>query len=537
MQRKLLLGVEAIGQAAVDAGISGVYAYPGTPSTEITEYIQENKTAIERDIHRRWSANEKTALEEALGMSYAGKRALSCMKHVGLNVAADVFMNAAITGVNGGLVVAVADDPSQHSSQNEQDSRFYGKFAMIPVFEPSNQQEAYDMTYEAFEFSEKTRLPVMMRITTRLAHSRSGVVSKQLQPENKLKLPENRMQFMLLPAFGKKYYKNLVDKQEQLVKYSEESKYNRYFEGTDTSLGIVCCGIGLNYLLENYPDGKCPFPVVKISQYPVPVAMLKKLEKECDELLVIEEGYPLVEEMLAGFFGHGKKVHGRLSGALPRIGELNPDHVQKALGKTSPATFDVPGIVVNRAPSLCAGCGHQDTYLALNEVLKDFGDERVFSDIGCYTLGALPPYNTINTCVDMGASITMAKGAADAGLSPVFAVIGDSTFTHSGITGLLDCVAENTNINIIIVDNEAVAMTGGQDSQALGRIEKICEGVGVDPGHIRVFVPLPKNHAEIVQIIREEVAYQGVSVIIGRRTCIQKLSRIKKMEKSKKATS
>ncbi len=179
MQRKLLLGVEAIGQAAVDAGISGVYAYPGTPSTEITEYIQENKTAKERNIHREWSANEKTALEAALGMSYAGKRTMACMKHVGLNVAADVFMNAAITGVNGGLVVTVADDPSQHSSQNEQDSRFYGKFAMIPIFEPSSQQEAYDMTYHAFEFSEKTGLPVMVRITTRLAHSRSGCSSKR----------------------------------------------------------------------------------------------------------------------------------------------------------------------------------------------------------------------------------------------------------------------------------------------------------------------------------------------------------------------
>ncbi len=531
MQRKLLLGVEAIGQAAVDAGISGVYAYPGTPSTEITEYIQENPTAKERNIHRLWSVNEKTAMEAALGMSYAGKRALVCMKHVGLNVAADVFMNMSITGINGGLVVVVADDPSQHSSQNEQDSRFYGKFAMIPIFEPSNQQEAYDMTYEAFDFSEKTGLPVMLRITTRLAHSRSGVVPKLLQPENRLQLPENMMQFILLPALGRKYYQNLIDKQKSLLALSEESHFNTFIEGIDKSLGIVCCGITFNYLMENYPDGKCPYPVVKISQYPAPEKWLKMLEAECDELLVVEEGYPILEELLSDYFGKGKKVCGRLSGALPRKGELNPDHLAKALGKEKTVHFHTPDVVVGRPPSLCAGCSHQDTYIALNEVLEDVGAGRVFSDIGCYTLGALPPFRTINTCVDMGASITMAKGAADAGMNPVFAVIGDSTFTHSGITGLLDCVVEKTNINIIIVDNEAVAMTGGQDSSAKGRIEKICEGVGVAPEHIRVFVPLKKNHEQIVQIIREEMAFSGVSVIIGRRECIQRIAKVKKMNK------
>ena len=529
MLRKLLLGVEAIGQAAIDAGISGVYAYPGTPSTEITEYIQENEIAIERDIHRKWSANEKTAMESALGMSYAGKRSITCMKHVGLNVAADVFMNAAITGINGGMVIVVADDPSQHSSQNEQDSRFYGKFALLPVFEPSNQQEAYDMTYSAFSFSEKTGLPVLLRITTRLAHSRSGVVQQVLLKENDLKLPANPLQFMLLPAYSRKYYQQLIDKQPLLLKYSNESEYNAFIHGTDKSLGIVCCGIAFNYLMENYNDGTCPYPVVKIAQYPVPEIWLRKLEKECDELLIIEEGYPLVEELLTDFFERGKKVHGRLSGALPRRGELNPDHIRKALGHEQHEGFQVPAGLTGRPPSLCAGCGHQDTYYALNEVIADYGNGRVFSDIGCYTLGALPPYNTINTCVDMGASVTMAKGAADAGLQPVFAVIGDSTFTHSGITGLLDCVVEKTNINIIIVDNETIAMTGGQDSSAKNRIEKICEGVGVHPDHIRIFVPLKKNHDEIVKIIREEVDYNGVSVLIGRRECVQRLTRERKL--------
>ncbi|MFW6289480.1 MAG: thiamine pyrophosphate-dependent enzyme, partial [Mariniphaga sp.] len=443
-------------------------------------------------------------------------------------------MNMAITGINGGLVVTVADDPSQHSSQNEQDSRFYGKFAMIPVFEPSSQQEAYDMTYQAFAFSEKTGLPVMLRIPTRLAHSRAGVVSRPLQDENKLHLPENLMQFMLLPAYGRKYYQNLLNKQGWLMQLSEESSFNEYIEGEDKSLGIVCCGIAYNYLMEHYPEGNCPYPVVKITHYPAPAKLLQKLENECDELLVAEEGYPLVEEQLTDFFGKGTKVWGRLNGALPRRGELNPDHLAKALGKELTKPVEVPDAIAGRPPSLCAGCGHQDSYEALNEVIAEVGTGRVFSDIGCYTLGALPPYNTINTCVDMGASITMAKGAADAGLSPVFAVIGDSTFTHSGITGLLDCVVEKSNVNILIVDNETVAMTGGQDSSAKGRIEKICEGTGVEPEHIRLFIPLKKNHNQIVQIIREEMAYNGVSVIIGRRECVQRVAKTKKMNKAKK---
>ncbi len=225
---------------------------------------------------------------------------------------------------------------------------------------------------------------------------------------------------MLLPAYGRKYYQNLLDKQSWLADLSEESEFNEYHEGVDKSLGIVCCGIVFNYLMENYPDGKCPYPVVKITQYPVPEKWLKKLENECDELLVLEEGYPLVEELLKDFFEKGTKVCGRLSGAVPRRGELNPDHVAKALGKEKTNTFQSPNELASRPPSLCAGCGHQDTYFALNEVLQEYGDGRVFSDIGCYTLGALPPYSTINTCVDMGASITMAKGAADAGLNTCF---------------------------------------------------------------------------------------------------------------------
>ncbi len=528
MQKHLFLGVEAIGQGAIDGGISGVYAYPGTPSTEITEFIQDNPLAIERDIHRKWAANEKTAYESALGMSYAGKRTMACMKHVGLNVAADAFINSAITGVNGGLVLTVADDPSMHSSQNEQDSRFYGDFSMIPVLEPSNQQEAYDMARGGFELSEKTGLPVMLRITTRLAHSRAGVTSKEVLAENDMSMPEDARQFVLLPAIARRRYKGLLEKQASLVELSENSIHNKYIEGEDKSLGIICCGISYNYLQENYANEKCPYPVLKLSQYPLPEKQLKKMEEECDEILILEEGYPLVEEKLKGYYANGTTIKGRLDGTLPRDGELNPDHVAKALGKEIYQGIQPPAIIVNRPPALCQGCGHQDAYTAMNEVLDEYGKGHVFSDIGCYTLGALPPYETINSCVDMGASITMAKGAADAGLFPAVAVIGDSTFAHSGITGLLDAVNEKTNITVVISDNESVSMTGGQDSSAFEKIESICEGVGVDPAHIRVIVPLKKNHEEMVKMFREELAHEGVSVIVPRRECVQRASRRKR---------
>ncbi|HLN72211.1 MAG TPA: thiamine pyrophosphate-dependent enzyme [Prolixibacteraceae bacterium] len=528
MQKHLFLGVEAIGQGAIDGGMSGVYAYPGTPSTEITEFIQEHPLTAERNIHSKWSCNEKTAMETALGMSYAGKRTMVCMKHVGLNVAADAFVNSALTGVNGGLILTVADDPSMHSSQNEQDSRFYGKFAMVPILEPSNQQEAYDMAREGFALSEKAKVPVMLRITTRIAHSRAGVVCKETLEENQLTLPTDLRQFILLPAIARRKYKGLLQSQDLYLKLSEESKYNFYKEGEDKSLGIVACGIAYNYLMEHYPNNTCPFPLVKVSQYPLPEAYIKRLKKECDEILVLEEGAPLVEEMLKGFFADGTPIKGRLDGTLPRDGELNPDLIAKALGKEQFGGYDIPEVVANRPPALCVGCGHQDVYVAMNEALEKYSKGRVFSDIGCYTLGALPPYETINSCVDMGASITMAKGASDAGLIPAVAVIGDSTFAHSGITGLLDAVNEKSSITIVISDNESVSMTGGQDSSAFGKIESICLGVGVDPAHIHTIVPLKKNHAEMVEMFEKELAYEGVSVIIPRRECIQRASHRKR---------
>lgn len=519
-EKLLLLGDEAIALGAIHAGLSGVYAYPGTPSTEITEYIQGNPMAAERKIHCRWSANEKTAMEAALGMSYMGKRAMVCMKHVGMNVCADAFVNSAMTGTNGGLVVVAADDPSMHSSQNEQDSRFYGKFAMVPVFEPSSQQEVYGMMKDAFELSERYKLPVVLRMVTRMAHSRAVVETAEIREPNAMTYPDNPKDWVLLPAVARKRNVCLVGLQKDLLQEAENSKYNKLIDGKDKSLGIIACGIAYNYLMEHFKDG-CPYPVLKVSQYPLPVNKVKELAEMCDSLLVLEDGQPVVEEMLRGVLDQDITIKGRLTGEVPRTGELTPDNIIAALGLKDEEVFPPCELVVPRPPALCQGCGHRFMFEALNNVLKEYDNSRVFGDIGCYTLGYLPPYQALHSVVDMGASITMAKGAADAGQFPSVAVIGDSTFTHSGMTGLLDAVNEKTNIVVVISDNLTTGMTGGQDSAGTGRIENICRGLGVEPEHVRVVVPLPQNMEEMQNVIREEINYNGVSVVIPRRECIQ----------------
>ncbi len=541
MNKKLLLGDEAIALGAIHAGLSGVYAYPGTPSTEITEFIQGNPLAKERGIHSRWSTNEKTAMEAALGMSFMGKRALVCMKHVGLNVCADPFVNSGMTGVNGGVVVLVADDPSMHSSQDEQDSRFYGKFAMIPTFEPSNQQEAYDMMAVAFEYSEQQKLPVLMRVTTRMAHSRAVVECVDVPRQQKdLNYNAVAANWVLLPANARKRNDIVTAQQAQLEEDAANSTYNIYVEGQDKSLGILASGIGFNYVNECFPGGS-PYPILKISQYPLPKKLVRRLMDECQQVLIVEEGQPFVEDIVRGV-ADLKNIRGKLDGTLPRTGELTPDAVKQVLNQIlNPKSqnlnqngFAPCEDVVPRPPALCQGCGHRDVYAALNEVLKEYDNPRVFGDIGCYTLGFLPPFRAIHSCVDMGASITMAKGAADAGQWPAVAIIGDSTFTHSGMTGLLDAINENANITVIISDNLTTGMTGGQDSAGTNKFEAICRGLGLSDEHLKVVVPLPKNMPEITQIIRDEINYKGTSVIIPRRECMQTLQRHLKQKKAQK---
>ncbi len=535
-EKLLLLGDEAVALGALHAGLSGVYAYPGTPSTEITEYIQNHPMTRERGVHSDWCTNEKTAMEAALGVSYAGKRALVCMKHVGMNVCADGFMNSAVTGANGGLVVVACDDPSQHSSQNEQDSRFYAEFAQVPCFEPSNQQEAYDMVREAFDYSEENHIPVLMRLPTRMAHSRAVVQAREPRGQNEMHFPSaDRAKFWVtLPGISRVRIKELAEDQIRFRHDSELSEDNLYTDGPDHSMGIVACGIAYNYLMENYPEG-CPYPTLKVTRYPFPKQLLQKITETCKTILVIEEGQPLVEEKLRGLLYEEAdaaiKVKGRLDGSLPRTGELNPDHVRKAVGLPASQEFEASKVTVPRPPALCMGCGHRDFYTALNNVLKKYEGSRVFGDIGCYTLGYMSPFNAIHTCVEMGASLTMAIGAANSGVWPSVGVIGDSTFTHSGMTGLLDAVNSGADITLCISDNLTTGMTGGQDSAGTGKLERICEAIGVAPEHIRTIVPLPKNYPEMEAVIDEELNYHGVSVVICRRECIQTAKRHAKLAK------
>jgi len=519
---ELLLGDEALARGAIDAGLSIAYAYPGTPSTEISEYAIASPEAERGEIHCRWTTNEKTALEAALGASYTGKRAMASMKHVGLNVAADPFVNAAIAGAHGGLIVNVADDPSMHSSQNEQDSRLYAEFALVPCVEPSDQQEAYRAPAHAFDLSERQRVPVMIRLTTRLAHSRATVSVGGSRERNRLSLPADPTRYILLPSNARGTYADLVRRQPDLVRESEDSPFNALFDGPDSSLGIIACGIAANYVREIY-DGDPPHPLLKIGQYPIPTALVLRLLERCERVVVFEDGYPVVEAKLRGFPARtDPEILGRLTGDVPRTGELTPGIVADALRLGAPSSRPPSSTPAPRPPALCPGCPHADTCRAITAALSGArGEGRIFSDIGCYTLGALPPYDAIDTCVEMGASITMARGAADAGLQPVVALIGDSTFTHSGMTGLLDCVNDAVHITVVIADNGTVAMTGGQRSAAGNRLAAICTALGVEPEHVRVIEPHPKHHDANVALLKEEIAHEGVSVVIAERECIQ----------------
>ena len=332
------------------------------------------------------------------------------------------------------------------------------------------------------------------------------------------------MQWCTLPVNARKRYRQLIEDYAGFEADAVKSRFNRLAEGPDKSLGIIACGIAYNYLMENFPEG-CPFPVLKISQYPFPKELILKLAGMCKRILVLEEGQPLLEERLRGILPHDAEILGRLSGALPRTGELSPDAVRSALGLPANEGCVASKVPAPRPPALCQGCGHRDFFTALNAVMKNYPKGKVFSDIGCYTLGWLPPFESFTTCVEMGASVTMAQGSAFSGLYPAVAVIGDSTFTHSGMTGLLDAVNEKSDILVCISDNLTTGMTGGQDSAGTGRLEAICEGLGVPKEHIRTIVPLPVNYPEMERVIREEIEYHGVSVIISRRECIQTAKR------------
>jgi len=519
MKHELLLGDEAIAVAALHAGVGGAFSYPGTPATEIFEYLSEHAAAA--NISARWSANEKVAYEEALGMSYAGRRAIVSMKHVGLNVAADPFINSALTGVNGGLVLVVADDPGMHSSQNEQDSRFYGEFAQVPVLEPGNQQEAYDLTRAAFDWSEQFNLPVVVRITTRLAHSRANVrvdppAADAQPPRHELPDPND---WTLVPSIARRRFRRLLKLQDKLREWSEKHPANELVLAGRR--GVIAAGIGYNYVREAL-GGHGEFSLLKIATYPLPAERIRALVDHCDEITVIEEGYPFIERRLGGVLGlPGKAIRGKLTGTLPLDGELTPDLVAAALGQATTARLHAVDDLTARPPALCRGCPHADTFKAIIEATAAFPRALLFSDIGCYTLGVLPPYRAVHSCVDMGASIAMAHGAAQAGAYPVLCTIGDSTFTHSGMTPLLGAIRADADMTVFILDNAIVAMTGGQETMAAGEtLLRLLRGLGAPPEHLHVIEPLGKNHAANVELIGRAVRHRGLSIVVAQRECI-----------------
>lgn len=513
MKTELLLGDEAVARGAIDAGICGAFSYAGTPATEIFETIQ----AVDPSIWAHWSANEKVAYEEALGMSYVGRRALVSMKHVGLNVAMDPFMSSALTGAVGGLVLAVGDDPGMHSSQNEQDSRYLAAFAKLPLLEPSNQQECYDMARSAFRISEQFGVPVVLRLVTRLAHSRAPVRLSEENERDRRHSPLTKPDpndWALVPVNARRRFRRLLAMQADLQESSEASVFNRLTLRGDK--GIICTSTAANYVAEALgPDHDAS--ILRIGQYPLPVALIKRLLDHCSEILIAEEGYPFIEERLRGLLGSvSKRISGRMDGTLPLDGELLPDIVAAALGKQRAPAAALDPIVSSRPPQYCKGCPHASSMSALVDASSAYEGALLFSDIGCYSLGIMPPYRSVHSAVDMGASIGMAHGAARAGAHPVLCTIGDSTFAHSGMTPLLGAVLTDANITVLILDNSTTAMTGTQDSMASGeQLLQLLAGLGVR--HVQVIEPLPKNHAQNVEVIRSAIEHQGLSVIVAQR--------------------
>jgi indolepyruvate ferredoxin oxidoreductase alpha subunit len=517
---RILLGDEAVALGAVDAGISAAYSYPGTPSTEIMETIL---AAAPSGVIAQWTANEKTAYEAALGASMAGHRVLVSMKHVGLNVAADPFVNSALVAIRGGLVVAVADDPGMHSSQNEQDSRYLADFARIVCLEPASSQEAYDMAREAFDASERFGIPVLLRLVTRLAHSRSAVTTTDpLVPTITGGAPI-AADWTLLPSNARRLWRGLLDRQTEMAQWAEDSPHTRLnLSDDDRGLGVITAGIGLNHYQENLSDLGFTPSHLHVGVYPLPAGLIRRLADRVERLLVIEDGYPFVERGLAGALPTRWRIEGRASGALPLDGELTPDSVRTALGLAERPRFTADPVgLPARPPQLCKGCPHGDSFAAVLAALEGV-EGVVASDIGCYTLGALPPYEAIESCVCMGASIGMARGASEAGMKPALAVIGDSTFLHSGVTPLMDAVAHDTDMTVLILDNETVGMTGQQPTLLPNsRLGPLLAGLGVDPAHLHVVDITPKQVGALADLLRVEMAHPGLSVIVAVRECIE----------------
>ncbi|MDD5127764.1 MAG: indolepyruvate ferredoxin oxidoreductase subunit alpha [Dehalococcoidales bacterium] len=530
--QRLLSGNEAFALGAYHAGVKVAAAYPGTPSTEIMETLAQFK-----DLHAEWATNEKVAMEVALGACYTGVRAMASMKHVGLNVASDPFLAAATTGVNGGLVIISADDPGIHSSQNEQDNRHYAKLAKIPVLEPGDSQEAYDLMGIAFDLSEKFDTPVMVRTTTRISHSKSAVKTSGKRPAE-AKHPAfyyNVPKYVMLPVNARSQRPKIEKRLVELAEYAETSPLNQVSEG-GKELGIITSGISYQYAREVFPKAS----ILKLGMtYPLPRKLIKDFAGKVKRLIVIEELDPFLEENIKamGITVSGKEI-------IPRIGELSARIVADAarnaglLAGEPVKIAEVPGLP-RRPPLLCPGCPHAAMFFTLSTIgqraklleAKDNTPKEpeiiITGDIGCYTLAAYPPLNAMDTTACMGASIGQAVGMAKAGIGKkVVAVIGDSTFLHSGITGLVNAVYNQAKITIVILDNGTTAMTGHQEHPGTGfsaqgeaapavKLEDLVRGIGVK----NVKIVDAFNMKLLRSAVKESLAADELSVIITRGTC------------------
>ena len=505
--KELMLTNQAIARGAYEAGVRVLSAYPGTPSTEIAENFVKYE-----GVYAEWAPNEKVAVEVAIGASIAGARTMACMKHVGLNVAADPLFTNAYTGVNGGFVLVVADDPGMHSSQNEQDSRYYARSAHVPMLEPSNAQEAKDFVILAYELSERFDTPVILRETTRVAHSH-GIVELCERREVPLRPYEKATnKYVMMPAYAIARHKAVEEREEKFAAFVNGLEINKAEYTSEEEVGIVCSGVVYEYVKEALPNAN----VFKLGcVYPVPVAAISQFSKKVKELIVIEELEPFIEDTLkaAGIACRGKDI-------FSKQGEISVLTIkEKFFGAEKPTAESVPV----RPPVMCAGCPHRSVFYVLNKLKL-----TVNGDIGCYTLGAQPPLAAVDTCICMGASGGMAHGFKKAtdGASNNVAVIGDSTFLHSGVTGLINAVYNQSGITLLILDNSTTGMTGHQQHPATGKslqgdpapvvlLDELCRACGVKD--LKIVDAYDVNGVE--KAVKDSIASKEVSVIIAQRPC------------------
>ena len=515
-----LMGNDAIARGAWEAGVRVAAAYPGTPSTEILEAVA---TYPAEDIQAQWSPNEKVACDVAIGASFGGVRALVAMKHVGLNVASDSLMSQTYIGVNGGLVLVVCDDPGMHSSQNEQDTRLLGRFAQVPVLEPSDAQEALDFTRIAFDLSEQFDSPVIVRSTTRLSHCRSLVRIGERREVPPRGFCEDPVKNVMIPGHARQRHPVVLARDGAVQKYLATSDLIRWERG-ETSVGVITLGPAYTYVKEVLPG----VSVLKLGvSYPLAEKVVREFCDAVERVIVVEELEPFIEHEL-----HALGIEAQGKAFFPRIGEFSPEIVRNGFRQAGV----LPGSVENladaelgieplaRPPVLCAGCPHITTYMAMRAL-----DARVSGDIGCYTLAAVEPLKAIDTCVAMGSSIGVAVGLAKAGTEtkPIVATIGDSTFLHSGIPPLMDAVYNKADITVLLLDNQTIAMTGGQNHPGTGitlrgepthrvDFEELIRSLGVQS----IKAVDSYNVGAFYQACRDAIEYRGVSVVISNRPCV-----------------